>query len=388
MITTSSWPGRAALMVAHCAGMVDLVALPLWVGTLIGRYGFDPQQAGGLATLFLAAAVVASATLAPRFGRLPRRAVAAAGFGLAALAFFGASLRQDFAALALLHALAGLASGAGLSVTHGTIARSGNPHRLFAIVGIALGVFAIAFFAVVPALLAALGGPALFHVFAAVMAVAALVALFAFPSADAAPAGPAAPSTELAAAPMPRAVWFGIAGIACMGLVQAMTFAFLERVGSDRGFGAAAVSGVLVALSLVNLFPAALAALLEKRWSARAVLLAGPVLQALLVALIMQSTVFAPYAAAASVFAAVMIFTHTFGFGLLARLEPSGRALAATPAMMMTGAAIGPILGGTLVKAFGYGSLAVAAAAIAALAVACFSRLPAPAAAHPRSALA
>lgn len=388
MITTSSWPGRAALMVAHCAGMVDLVALPLWVGTLIGRYGFDPQQAGGLATLFLAAAVVASATLAPRFGRLPRRAVAAAGFGLAALAFFGASLRQDFAALALLHALAGLASGAGLSVTHGTIARSGNPHRLFAIVGIALGVFAIAFFAVVPALLAALGGPALFHVFAAVMAVAALVALFAFPSADAAPAGPAAPSTELAAAPMPRAVWFGIAGIACMGLVQAMTFAFLERVGSDRGFGAAAVTGVLVALSLVNLFPAALAALLEKRWSARAVLLAGPVLQALLVALIMQSTVFAPYAAAASVFAAVMIFTHTFGFGLLARLEPSGRALAATPAMMMTGAAIGPILGGTLVKAFGYGSLAVAAAAIAALAVACFSRLPAPAAAHPRSALA
>lgn len=388
MITTSSWPGRAALMVAHCAGMVDLVALPLWVGTLIGRYGFDPQQAGGLATLFLAAAVVASATLAPRFGRLPRRAVAAAGFGLAALAFFGASLSQDFAALALLHALAGLASGAGLSVTHGTIARSGNPHRLFAIVGIALGVFAIAFFAVVPALLAALGGPALFHVFAAVMAVAALVALFAFPSADAAPAGPAAPSTELAAAPMPRAVWFGIAGIACMGLVQAMTFAFLERVGSDRGFGAAAVTGVLVALSLVNLFPAALAALLEKRWSARAVLLAGPVLQALLVALIMQSTVFAPYAAAASVFAAVMIFTHTFGFGLLARLEPSGRALAATPAMMMTGAAIGPILGGTLVKAFGYGSLAVAAAAIAALAVACFSRLPAPAAAHPRSALA
>jgi hypothetical protein len=27
--------GRAALMVAHCAGMVDLVALPVWVGVLI-----------------------------------------------------------------------------------------------------------------------------------------------------------------------------------------------------------------------------------------------------------------------------------------------------------------------------------------------------------------
>jgi predicted MFS family arabinose efflux permease len=118
------------------------------------------------------------------------------------------------------------------------------------------------------------------------------------------------------------------------------------------------------------------------------VLLAGPLLQALLVAVIMQSTVFVPYALAASVFAAVMIFTHTFGFGLLARLEPSGRALAATPAMIMTGAAIGPILGGTLVKSFGYGSLALAAAVVAGVAVACFSRLPAPPAAAPRSALA
>ena len=42
-----------ALMLANCAGMVDLVALPLWVGTLIASYKFDPQQAGGLPTLFL-----------------------------------------------------------------------------------------------------------------------------------------------------------------------------------------------------------------------------------------------------------------------------------------------------------------------------------------------
>lgn len=390
MTPIDSHRGRLALMVAHCAGMLDLVALPVWVGTLMGHYRFDPQQAGGLATLFLAAAVLASVGLAPFFGRLPRRAIAVAGFGLAALGFFGASVLQDFGGMAALHALAGLSAGAALSVTHGTIARGANPHRLFAIVGIALGVFAVAFFAVVPPLLAAFGGTVLFQVFGAVMAVAALVALPAFPQADGAPpvAAAAPAATPAAAAPMPRAVWFGIVGVACMGLVQAMTFAFLERAGNARGFSTAAVTGVLVTLSIVNLFPAALAALLEKRWSARSVLLTGPVLQALLVALIMQSSVFTPYAAAASVFAAVMIFTHTFAFGLLARLEPSGRALAATPAMIMTGAAIGPILGGTLVKFFGYGSLALAAATIAAIAVFCFSRLPARAPAGARRALA
>lgn len=373
MITTASKRGRFALMVAHCAGMVDLVALPVWVGTLMAHYRFDPQQAGGLATIFLVGAVLASSALASRFGRLPRRRVAVLGFGLAALAFFAASAQTSFVAMAGLHALAGLAAGSGLSVTHGTIARSANPHRLFALVGAALGVFAIAFFATVPPLVAALGGAALFRAFGVVMGVAAGVALLAFPQAD----EPAAPAAAVAStAPFPRAVWFGIAGIGCMGLVQAMTFAFLERVGSARGFEAGAVAAVLVALSLVNLAPAPLAALLERRLDARGVLLTGPVLQALGVAVIMTSSAFAPYAAAASVFAAVIIFTHTFAFGLIARLEPSGRALAATPAMLMTGSAIGPIFGGTLVKAFGYGSLAIAAAAIAAVSVLCFRQLP------------
>jgi hypothetical protein len=44
--------------------------------------------------------------------------------------------------------------------------------------------------------------------------------------------------------------------------------------------------------------------------------------------------------------------------------------------MLMLGSAIGPILGGTLVKAFGYGSLGLAAGGIAGVAVFCFSRLP------------
>jgi predicted MFS family arabinose efflux permease len=96
-----------------------------------------------------------------------------------------------------------------------------------------------------------------------------------------------------------------------------------------------------------------------------------------------------PYAVAASVFAAVLIFVHTFSVGLLAKLEPSGRALAATPAMVMTGSAIGPVLGGTLVKTFGYGSLGTAAAIVATVAVFCFARLPTAArAASPSKAIA
>lgn len=387
-ISIESKRGRVALMVAHCAGMVDLVALPVWVGTLISRYGFDPQQAGGLATLFLLGVVLASVILAPQFHRLPGRWVASLGFGVSALGFWLASTTTAFGELAVLHAVSGVATGAALSVTHGTIARSGNPHRLFAIVGIALGVFAVAFLASTPQLIAAIGGPALFMAFAGVMALGTVAAVLAFPSPE--PVVVSVDQAKIKPTPLRAAVWFGIAGIACMTVVQAMTFSFLERAGADRGFERQAINGVLVALGLVNLLPAALAALLEKRWPARNVLMVGPVVQAVLSATIMVSPLFGPYAVAASVFAAVMIFTHTFAFGLLARLDPSGRALAATPAMLMVGSAIGPVLGGTLVKVSGYETLAVAAGCIAVLAVFCFSRLPASnqAAAAPQEALA
>ena len=59
-ISIESRRGRAALMVAHCAGMVDLVALPVWVGTLIAHYRFDPQQSGLLASTAPARNSVAS----------------------------------------------------------------------------------------------------------------------------------------------------------------------------------------------------------------------------------------------------------------------------------------------------------------------------------------
>ncbi|MFC5460569.1 MFS transporter [Massilia niabensis] len=365
--TSENWGGRATLMVAHCAGMVDLVALPVWVGVLISGYGLDPQQAGGLATLFLIGAVSASAFVAPRSNRMPARAVVTAGFAVAAAAFGGVGLVNDYAIMALLHLTAGLAAGTALSLTHAAVGRSGNPHRLFATVGFALGVFAVLFMVGVPKIVTSVGAPALFWTFASVMAFAACVAAIGFPDTRL-PTG----RTHGTNGKLPRAVWLAAAGISCMALTQAMMFAFLERIGADRGYGTAAVAGVLIALGFVNLIPAPLAAFLQRRLNPRTVLLCGPLLQAVLALLMTQSQSFVPYAAGAMFFAAVMIFTHTFAFGLLAALDPSGRAVGATPAMVMIGAAVGPILGGTIVKLSGYSSLGFAAVLIAACAVACF----------------
>ncbi|NRR31674.1 MFS transporter [Oxalobacteraceae bacterium] len=362
-------PGRIALLIAHCAGMVDLVALPVWIGTLITRYGFDPQHAGALVTLFLLGAVCSSLYWAPRFHRVATARVATWGFGVAAAAFGVLSYVSDFHQMAALHVVAGAATGAALSVTHGTIGRSSRPHRLFALAGLALAVFGIEFLGLTPGLVAAIGGPALFKVFTAVMIAAALTCACAFPQQADNPASGHGPGPRLSAA-----VWFVALGVSCMGLVQAMMFSFVERIGADRGFTAAAITGVLVTLGFVNLVPAPLAGWLERLLPARQVVLLGPVVQAAVVLTICYSSGFAPYAAATAVLPAVMIFFHTFAFGLLAQLDPAGRALSATPAMLMAGAAIGPILGGTLVQYSGYASLGSAAALIAIVGVFCFAQ--------------
>jgi predicted MFS family arabinose efflux permease len=279
--------------------------------------------------------------------------------------------------MALLHGLAGVAVGCAASATHGTIGRSVHPHRLFALSGFALGLFALLFLGTVPVLVERFGGAAVFAALSAVMAGAALLALIAFPRPDLPPPAIAVGKATGKATLHPE-VWFLVVGISMIALNQAMIFSFVERIGIDRGFGTPLVHGVLIALGVVNLIPALLAALLETRVNGRTVLLAGPVAQAIIFLALTQSDGVVPYAIAAAVCVFPVLFTHTFAFGMLARLDPSGRTTAATAAMVMIGAACGPVISGTLVQGFGYASLGISAIVLATLSVLCFSRVRAP----------
>ncbi|WP_322046529.1 MFS transporter [Paraburkholderia sp. J67] len=365
--------GRAALLVGHIAGMVDMVALPVWVGTLVQRYGLNAQQAGGLVTLFLSGVVVASVLLAPRFEALPRRWMPTLGYGVAALAFIVLANLDSFPAMAALHVIGGLGVGCGLSFTHGTIGRTANPHRTFAWAQAALGVFAVGFLGVVPKVVAARSGAAFFVILAAVMLTAMLVVTVGFPASRAAIAEKRTPVTK---PPIPRATWFVIAAVTLLTLNQAMVFSFLERIGVDRHFGAARVNLVLLMTGIVALFPAIIAAWQQKRLHPRTVALIAPWAQALLALTISTSLAYGPYALAGSAYPFVTLFAHTFLFGWIARLDPSGRAVALTPAMVMSGSAIGPFVAGTLVLGMGYGAIGAGVVVVALLSTVLLSRIP------------
>ncbi len=125
----------------------------------------------------------------------------------------------------------------------------------------------------------------------------------------------------------------------------------------------------------MNLLPGVLAVLLQKKWSARSVGIVGPCAQALLAVCITHASAYMGFAASTALYVFMVIFTHTFLFGLLARLDPSGRAGAATPAMMMLGSCIGPVMGGAIVQAVGFAGLGWAACVVALVAVVAMTKV-------------
>ena len=372
MTKIESKRGLFALMVAHCAGMLDLVALPIWVGTLIAHYHFDPQQAGGLATLFLIGAAGASLFFAPRFNRIHAKWAAIIGFALAAIAFMISSVNTSFQVLAVLHFFGGIAAGTALSVAHGTMGKARNPHRVFGIAGLAIGIFGVVFLGGTPGLIEKFGGSTMFVVMAGVMLIATLTSLLFFPKAEDTVATAQLKTAKLP--PLGAPVWFCIVGVALLAMTQAMTLSFYERIGLERGFSREMVTMALVIYGIVTIFPAPLAALLEKKVSVTLIIAFGPIFQAIFSLMATHTHSYSVFAFAGPMMAFTILFVHTFAFGLLARLDPTGRAVAATPAMLMVGAAIGPFISGTLVKFIGFEAIGYGCTVLVVLQILLFSQ--------------
>ena len=362
--------GRISLVLCNCAGMIDIVALPVWVGiVLIGQYGLDPQRAGALATFFLGAVVASSLFFSPRIDRIRSTIAVPAGFGVAAAAFFALAATRDYGTMAALHIIGGLAVGCGMSFTHSVIGSSANPHRLMAIAFTALSLVSFGFLSSVPQLVISKGGGMMFVVLGSIMLVAALFAMPGFPVRQ---AGLSRNGKPVMHAPLSRGVWFAMIGTILLTMSHSMMSSFLEPMGLAHGFSKQQILAVFVAIGVVNLFPGLLAAFFERKVAAGAVMIGGPALQGILALVLTQSPTFALFALAASAFPAVLIFTHTFVFGFLARNDPSTRAVAATSVVAMTGSAIGPSLGGLVAHNLGYASIGWSVAVVASVGVFCF----------------
>ena len=359
--------------------MLDLVILPLWIGGMIETYKLTPQGAGGMVTLFLIGVLITNSFFSRRYGTLPNKAVVATGYGLGALCFFAMTYAPSLTSvpviyvLGALHVVAGCGAGSSLSCVHGTIARSNNPHRNFAIANLGVGAFAIPFFAVTPNLMPLFGVNAVFIAVAMLMAVAALAALSFFPV----PASMSGPLPRRLPASTKKsyygpALLFGFAGVVLLQTAGSATNSFTEQVGVADGFSIASIGAMLAVNGFVAILAPLFAGLLEKRLAPVTVAAFALSVHGLCSIALTQTASFAVFSGAFMTMIFMTIFGHTFIFGLFAKLDPSGRFNAATPSMLMLGTAIGPLLGGTVVQTLGFRAMGLTSGCLALTGAVCF----------------
>ena len=369
---TEGFVGRGALLIGHAAGMLDLVSLPIWVGVLIQFRHMSPAQAGLLITAYMTGVFLTSVSLAPRFNRLQPRLIAIAGFIVGALAFFAIVHLNGFAALLPAHFVAGIGAGSALSMVHGTISRSVRPHRLFAIVNFGVAIFSIVFFVTVPDLVQH-RPDTVFYVLSGLLVLGALASATAFPTPPAETAGrfgqaAATPATV----PFRLAIVLAFVGVALLSTGQGQIYAFLERIGAWRDFSSSDIGHMLVISGFLNLLAPIVAALLENKVPRLTAICVALLVHAGIAVTVSRSTGFLPYAVAGSLLVFMTIFSHTFMFGTISKLDPSGRAASSTPAMLTLGAAVGPALGGAVVEFAGFPAVGLVSAAVLIASAACF----------------
>jgi predicted MFS family arabinose efflux permease len=281
-----------------------------------------------------------------------------------------ATLAPDFVVFAALHLLAGLGAGAGLSCVHGTIGRSVNPHRLFAIVNVGVCMFGIVFFAATPHLMVTMGVGIVFRILGTLMLCAMLACLFGFPARGADTAGVAHLGGPMACKLSARVLAF--AGVAFMTAGQSAMFSFVQQVGMAHGFAAPTIGVLLAVTAVVNLLAPILAGALQNRLPATPVAVGGVVLHGCASLIICNTFGFPLFCIAAGSLVFLTIFSHIFMFGFISRMDRSGRMAALTPSMLMIGTAVGPVLAGTVVHLSGYPALGLMAAVMAWVSAGCY----------------
>lgn len=369
--STESVAGRTALIVGHAAGMLDLVASPLWIGVLVQYRHLSPFQAGILVAIYTAGVFLTSILLAPRFTSLRPQLIAVAGFLLGAVAFAAIIWLAGFGALIPAHFVAGIGAGSALSMVHGTISRSVRPHRLFAFANIGVALLSIVFFIAVPQLLPR-DPNTVFFVLGGLLVIAALAAALIFPKPPAQALGTARTVTGAIEGPYKTAIVLAFAGVALMSIGQSEIYPFLERIGAWRGFPEASIANVLAVSGVLNLLAPIAAALLENLVPRLLTISVALIVHAFFTVTASSSPQFLPYAVAGSLLIFMTIFSHTFMFGVISKLDTSGRTASSTPAMITLGAMIGPALGGAVAQYIGFFAIGWVSAVVLLASSACF----------------
>lgn len=314
-----------------------LMIAPVVVGALITRYGFTPAQAGVTISAELGAMSLASW---PALWWLPRWSWRKVLWVMLPVMIAGnlvCAFVGDFAALAALRVLTGLAGGSVMVVciaVIGTTRQTERNYGWWTISQLMLGAVGLT---LLPRVLPAVGLPGLYVSLAALLALC-LPLIRLLP--DRAP--PRSSETGSGALGVPALL--GLAGILCLYIALGGLWTFVERIGAASGLDATRIGDDLTIASLCGIAGCGSAIVLGGRWGRVRPLLLGFALILLGAAALTGVVPATRFLLAAGVFKYAWTFALPFILAGMAAHDHSGRLMAIANFMIGGGLALGPAL--------------------------------------------
>ncbi len=341
----------AAIIAVLLLTFASAIGMAFNIGAMVASLGATAGQAGQVATIELACVSIASFVTSRLLVRFSIRQVLFAGVTVTALANALTVAFQDIHLLLAWRGLGGLGEGVVIAGLMGLAGRSKNPEMTFGLINGSIGIGLTVVSFVIPWAINGygLGGAYSLYLAFGLLAFGALPFVPRGEGLNGTPADGAAPQESLG-----LLGWLPLFGLGLLFLGHNALMAFAERIGNGIGLQIDQV-GIAIAIGgLLTIIGPISAGMVGARYGSLKPVL---VFIALLVA---AAYVLATVSSASVFFAVVPVFMllpltlMPFFLGGLAALDPSGRLVAANPAFVTMGGAIGPVIGGYIADVSGF----------------------------------
>ncbi len=322
------------------------VLSPLLVGAYVTSLGFSAQQGGYLIAAELIGAALSTFSTLLIIARFNWHRILYASIGIIVVAYIISASLTTFELLLPTRFISGLALGTIMTMTIVVTGMTQNQERTFGFWSLGQIVVAVLGFAVLPHLLPVFGLQGFFLVMAVAMALLLYPVRYM----------PATGSSDH------KSGWKGMPPrarrLAPLGLLALLLFfttiggvwAYVERIASAASLDAEMIGYVLSAASIVGVAGAAVATWLSTRMGRLLPPLAGYLLVAagVLLLLNLQSITF--YAISSQLFKFAWWFTLPYLLANMTLLDPSGRVAILTNFVIACGMGLGPAVAATILE--------------------------------------
>ena len=350
-------------LIGIALGNFTVFTSPFFIGAFVDTLSLSAAQAGLIVTLEIGSGATTCLLLSAALARLSLRHMMLAAIVLVLVGNIGSMQVDDTQILAGLRILSGIGAGGGLAVCGALLGRMNDPER-------AMGIILVLNTLLMVAVLGIMGYTLEQWPLANASAIFAILAAVALPIAWIIPSLPLnvyRPSDwtgqEKDHHLILGSIAVGLLFLLC--LMEGSVYSFSERVGKHIGLSNDSVSAILATAQFAGLMGAALAACIGARIPSIYPIGAGGLMTGfggMMVYITSSPNLFPVYMA---VFSLGFFIVFPYLLGACARLDADGRWAARANGVNLYGAALGPVIAGTIIEMGGYRALSISCIGVA-----------------------